>query len=435
GSHSWVPPQTETVIWLSPGRAEGKTWPPTLVLWANKLMGMQTTTSSNMASDSGPSRLDGVQNITEEEQGCVPNRPATYDVVETKLPGRLTADASRIEQNCLRCTKSMKIGTWNVRGMDLGKLQVVKNEMDQMKIDILGISELHWIGRGFFQSGDHTIYYSGNDTVRRNGVAFIISKKVSRSVKSKLLNTSILQVYAPTAPTSAIDETIIEEFYAEVQEAMDETPKKYIIYVIGDFNTKVGSHVESHVMGSCDFGEHKDRLVQFCHENQLWITNTGFKQPKRHLYTWLAPDGIHRNQIDYILCSQKRKNPVLIAKTFPEADCMTDHQLLVMKAKLRWDRIKWDIATPRFLVDKMSPLYAIEVKNRFDALTLKEQHPKSDQAKVNILWTCHASRFIIGKIYHAGTGTRRRCPRIRWLDTIQMDTGMRMSDLKEAVKD
>uniref|UniRef100_A0A673LQN0 Endonuclease/exonuclease/phosphatase domain-containing protein n=1 Tax=Sinocyclocheilus rhinocerous TaxID=307959 RepID=A0A673LQN0_9TELE len=326
-SHSWVPPQTET----------GKTWPPTLVLWAKNLMGMQTTTSSNMASDSGPSRLDGVQNVTEEEQGCVPSRPATYDVVETKLPGCLTADASRIEQNCLRCTKSMKIGTWNVRGMDLGKLQIVKNEMDQMKIDILGI-----ISRSVKS------YRTINDRL------------IAIRIRGKPLNTSILQVYAPT---SAIDETIIEEFYAEVQEAMDQTPKKYIIYVIGDFNTKVGSYVESHVMGSCGLGEHNeagDRLVQFCHEYQLWITNTGFKQPKRHLYTWLAPDGIHRNHIDYILCSQKQKNAVLIAKTFPGADCMTDHQLLVMKAKLRWDRIKRDIATPRFQVDKMSPLYAFE---------------------------------------------------------------------------
>ena len=76
------------------------------------------------------------------------------------------------------CKGQYCIGTWNVRSMNQGKLEVVKQEMARVNVDILGISELKWTGRGEFNSDNHYIYYYGQESFRRNGVAIIVNKRV-----------------------------------------------------------------------------------------------------------------------------------------------------------------------------------------------------------------------------------------------------------------
>ena len=85
-----------------------------------------------------------------------------------------TGDRSKIQ--C--CKEQYCIGTWNVRSMNQGKLQVIKQEMTRVNIDILGISELRWTGMGEFNSDDHYIYYCGQESLRRNGIAIIVNKRV-----------------------------------------------------------------------------------------------------------------------------------------------------------------------------------------------------------------------------------------------------------------
>ena len=86
----------------------------------------------------------------------------------------MTGDRSKI-----RCCKEQYcIGTWNVRSMNQGKLEVVKQEMARVNIDILGISELKWTGMGEFNSDDHYIYYCGQESLRRNGVAIMVNKRI-----------------------------------------------------------------------------------------------------------------------------------------------------------------------------------------------------------------------------------------------------------------
>ena len=86
----------------------------------------------------------------------------------------VTGDGSKVQ--C--CKEQYCIGTWNVRSMNQGKLEVVKQEMARVNIDILGISELKWTGMGEFNSDDHCIYYGGQESVRRNEVAIIVNKRV-----------------------------------------------------------------------------------------------------------------------------------------------------------------------------------------------------------------------------------------------------------------
>ena len=89
-----------------------------------------------------------------------------------------TGDSSKVQ--C--CKEQYCIGTWNVRSMSQGKLEVIKRKMARVNVDILGISELRWTGMGEFNSDDHYIYYCGQESVRRNGVAIIVNKRVRKAV-------------------------------------------------------------------------------------------------------------------------------------------------------------------------------------------------------------------------------------------------------------
>ena len=115
----------------------------------------------------------------------------------------------------------------------------------------------------------------------------------------------VIQVYAPT---SNAEEAEVERFYEDLQDLLELTYKKDVLFIIGDWNAKVGSQETQGVSGKFGLGiqnEAGQRLMEFCQENALVIANTLFQQHQRRLYTWTSPDGQHRNQTDYILCSQR----------------------------------------------------------------------------------------------------------------------------------
>ena len=144
----------------------------------------------------------------------------------------------------------------------------------------------------------------------------------------------VIQVYALT---SNGEEAEVEQFYEYLQVLWELTPKNDVLFIIGDWNAKVGSQETPGVTGKFSLGvqnEAGQRLIDFCQENALVIANTFFQQHKRRLYTWTSPDGQHRNQIDYILCSQRWRSSLQSAKTRPGADCGSDHELLTAKFRL-----------------------------------------------------------------------------------------------------
>ena len=103
------------------------------------------------------------------------------------------------------------------------------------------------------------------------------------------------------------------KFNEDLQDLLELTPKKDVLFIIGDWNAKVGSQEIPGVTGKFDLGirnEAGQRLIEFCQENTLVIANTLFQQHKRRLYTSTSQDGQYRNQIDYILCSQRWRNSI-----------------------------------------------------------------------------------------------------------------------------
>ena len=134
--------------------------------------------------------------------------------------------------------------------MNQGKLEVAKQEMARVNIDILGISELKWTGMGEFNSDDRYIYYGGHESLRRNAVATMVNLRVQDAVlgcnlknkrmisvrfQGKPFNITI-QVYAPTSNT---EEAEVEWFYENLQDLLELTPQKDVLFIIGDWNAKV----------------------------------------------------------------------------------------------------------------------------------------------------------------------------------------------------
>ena len=130
--------------------------------------------------------------------------------------------------------------------MNQGKLEVVKQEMARVNIDILGISELKWTGMGEFNSDDHYIYSCGQESLRRNGVAIMVNKRVRNAVlgcslkndrmisvrlRGKPFSITVIQVYAPT---SNAEEAEVERFCEDLQDLLGLTRKKDVLFIIGD---------------------------------------------------------------------------------------------------------------------------------------------------------------------------------------------------------
>ena len=155
--------------------------------------------------------------------------------MEPKQKQYPAVDVDRSKVQC--CKEQYCIGTWNVRSMNQGKLEVVKQEMARVNVDILGISELKWTGMGEFNSDDHYIYYFRQESLRRNGVAMMVNKRVrnvllgcslkndrmiSACFQGKAFSIMVIQVYAPT---SNAEEAEDEWFCEDLQDLLELTPK------------------------------------------------------------------------------------------------------------------------------------------------------------------------------------------------------------------
>ena len=174
----------------------------------------------------------------------------------------VTGNGSKV----LSCKEQYCIGTWIVRSMSQGKLEVVKQEIARVSINIIGISKLKWTQMIEFNSDDHYIYYCGQESLRRNGVAIIVNKRVQNAVlgsnlknnrmisvrfQGKPFNIMVIQVYVPISNSEEAD---VEWFYENLKDLLELTPKKDVLFIIGDWNAKVGSQVIPGVTGKIGLG-------------------------------------------------------------------------------------------------------------------------------------------------------------------------------------
>ncbi|PIK34143.1 hypothetical protein BSL78_29037 [Apostichopus japonicus] len=249
---------------------------------------------------------------------------------------------------------SLFLGTWNVRTMYATRVaSIVARERERYNIDILGLSEVTWTGAGKVRlaSGD-TLLYVGNDNTHVQGVGIMLSERIVKTliewtpVSSRLITArfygkhkkvTIIQVYAPTE--AAVEEEK-DTFYGQLQEIVDRCSRHDMVFIIGDFNAKVGCDNEGldDIMGKEGIGvtdDNGERLCEFCQVNGYVITGTIFKHRTIHKETWVSPNGRAKNQIDHVLVNKSMRTSVLDTRTQRGTDAISDHYLVRCKIRLK----------------------------------------------------------------------------------------------------
>ena len=319
------------------------------------------------------------------------------------LKRRTLSDSAKLKTRD-RC---LKLGTWNVRTLyQAGKLDNLIQEMENMRLDILGISETHWVEEGKIIKENHTLIYSGGKE-HRKGVGILMKNYIARSMlgfwaiservillklQAKPFNINIIQVYAPT---SDCEDEEVEKLYQEINNGIQQTKSGEVLCVMGDFNAKVGKEKYEKIIGTYGLGnrnERGDRLIEFCQQNKLCVVNTWFQQPTRRLYTWNSPGGTTRNQIDYILINDRFRNNVKQVKTYPGADINSDHIPVVMKLKIKLKKMEKPKVREQFDLqllkeENYKKEYNVEIRNAYSKLSNQtiEQTPE-DQNDVEKKW-------------------------------------------------
>ena len=257
----------------------------------------------------------------------------------------------------IRGRENIAVGTWNVRTLrPAGKLEQLTHTMSRYHWNIVGLCEVFWKNFGEMSTDDgHKVYFSGEEGKHEYGVGFLVhkdevgavlgcqpvsSRLISIRLRAAPFNITIIQV---CAPTSGHDDSEGDHFYQELQETIDQTPKKDILVVQGDWNAKVGKDAQADWGKVCgpycnvETNERGLKLLEFATFNNLVLTNTlGPHKPSRR-WTWHSPNGKHHNQIDYILVKKRIRSGVNIHRTrsFPGADIGSDHDLVMMTFQVR----------------------------------------------------------------------------------------------------
>ena len=238
--------------------------------------------------------------------------------------------------------------------------------------------------------------------------------------QGKPFNITVIQVYAPT--TNA-EEAEVEQFYEDLQDLLELTPQKYVLFIIGDWNAKVGSQETPGVTGKFGLGvqnETGQRLIEFYEENTLVIAKTLFQKHKRRLYTWTSPDGQHQNQIDYILCSQRWRSSIQLAKTRQGADCGSDHELIA-QFRLKLKKVEKTTRPFRYDLNQIPYDYTVEERNRFKGRDLIDRVPDE-------LWT--EVRDIVQETEIKTIPKKKKCKRAKWLSEEALQIAVKRREVK-----
>lgn len=305
---------------------------------------------------------------------------------------------------------NLRIATWNVRTLyKAGKIGNLAQEAENMNLDILGVAETRWTDTGYLNTDNYAFIYSGGNK-HQHGVGLLIKKHLTKhimgywTVNERIIlmklhaqpfNIAILQLYAPTQDYSDED---LEQFYEEISQVLKQVKSTDVLIVMGDLNAKVGSDKNNKIVGQYGLGrknERGDRLIQFCTENKLVIANTFYQHPRRKLYTWKSPGDVNRNQIDFIMITERFKNSIKQVKTYPSADIGSDHNPVVATINIKLKKCDKNarrqpkIDYSALKKPDIKQKYAVAVQNKYDALlaeTVEQQQCEANDIDVNLVW-------------------------------------------------
>ena len=241
---------------------------------------------------------------------------------------------------------------------DARKTAIIDSELARLNVDIACLQETRLADSGCIREANYTFYWQGlsADEPRRHGVGFAVKNTLSSAIEpptggserilSLRLSTvagfvNILSIYAPTLCSS---QEVKNHFYEALDAAISQIPSTEGLYMLGDFNARVGA--DNNTWHSClgpqgvgKMNENGQRLLELCCHRQLCVTNTYFKCKKRHQVSWRHPRSHKWHQLDLVITRRSDLYSVLHTRSFHSADCNTDHSLICSKVRLKVKRV------------------------------------------------------------------------------------------------
>ena len=262
------------------------------------------------------------------------------------------------------------MGTWNVRTMcpgldeDLEKVNnarktaIIDRELSRLNLDIVALQETRLSSFGSLKEKNYTFFWQGLEPEERriHGVGFAIRNTLLSSVEppsegtERLLSlrvhtpagyANIICIYAPTLSSSP---EIKDAFYDQLENKIKAIPATEELYLLGDFNARVGADQDAwpRCLGHFGIGkqnENGQRLLEMCAYYDLCITNTFFATKPQHRTSWRHPRSNHWHQLDLVVSRRSNLNNVLVTRSYHSADCDTDHSLVASKIRIRPKKI------------------------------------------------------------------------------------------------
>ena len=315
---------------------------------------------------------------------------------------------------------SCRIGCLNVNTMHrTGRTEIIAEEIQRYKLEIAGLSETRWHGRGKTKVDDLTFIYAGKeDGVHERGVAIALGPKTEKMLeryeavsermvwcrlKGKFVNITVIQVYAPTEDKPDDEK---DDFYEQLREVVRTVKQHDMLLLMGDFNAKVGQEDgmwrdEVGVFGIGTRNNNGQRLLEFCAEHRLCVTNTIFNHKIEHKATWISPNGMTRNLIDYIIVNRARRSTVLDTRVFRGCKVPSDHKLVVSKIRVKLKAQQKQKRNPKYDVEYLKSenvqiSYQANISGRFDVLRDREDMDAEERWTKFKIITNEAAKEVIG---------------------------------------
>lgn len=315
------------------------------------------------------------------------------DVTETtrglhQQPRTDVGQANRGSKNMKRTFNFCTYNTRTINDLNSHALETMIYELDNVKWDVIGLAETKVMESQIVihDNSGHKLFLSSNETSRSNGVGFLVHKTCVSLIEGyqpisdriavlrlqgKFSKLVLIQCYFPTS--SHCDEEV-EELYDQIQSIIDNVPKRDHLFLMGDFNCKVG-HLHSIYPSS--IGKHSlatgnargELLGQFCVKNNLQITNTWFQKKDKALFTWTSPDGKTKNQIDFIISRKPSSRLNILDSSTLNTPDISDHKMVRTKFRLSFS---WPQKSKRILKPDLNQLKQLEVAESFQ-LTLQNR--------------------------------------------------------------
>ena len=292
----------------------------------------------------------------------------------------------------ISASKTTKIATWNVRTLfQTGKMAQVLREFENYQLDILGLTEVRWVGNGKIRNGHTTPLYFGTEELHERGVGLMLNREAANALigwnpvseriltarlQSRHSKTTIITVYAPTEEATEEEK---DDFYLQCQDTLNTIPRSEIVLLIGDLNAKISNDRTGleQVIGphgsAQETNDNGERLLSLCSISGLCIGKTFFHHKTIHKKTWTSPDGKTQNEIDYICISRRWRSSLKDVSGCRGADVGSDHYLVRGHIQLKLKKVRKQKTTRPFAVEQLnskskSTEFQLQLKNKFEPL-------------------------------------------------------------------